>query len=942
VSICLNSNFPICLVWGPEAVQIYNDAYAFICGDKHPKGMGQSFKECWAEMWFSIGKLFDQACQGKAAYQDNSRVFLNRYGYLEEGFFTYSYSPIKDAQGKVEGIFHPVIETTVKMLSERRNRLLRDISTLCAKSKRIDDCFNHIFNYLEAHNLDLPFALAYRFGEQGETAHLIYSSGIEAAKHPAAKEIITKDPSRERWPLELLSDNKNYAVVEDLTAIFPFLICDPYPEPIKKAVMIPIYLASKKHPYALVVLGVSARRPLDEDYLAFYDMFAALVTTAINNANTFEQEQKRIEALAEIDKSKTAFYNNVSHEFRTPLTLMLGPLENLLLDNKQELPASIQKNIEIFHGNCIRLLKLVNTLLDFSRLESQKMEPVFEAVDLAEFTLDAASSFMPAVEQAGLKLDLHADTFKKEVYVDKNMWEKIVLNLLSNAFKYTLQGKIALSLKSVGKEIELKVSDTGVGIPEDDLAKVFERFHRVKGSKGRTHEGSGIGLALVSELVKMHGGNIQVASRLNEGSVFTVTIPADLKKTHSDRTKEVLINQNPKDHRYRKAIVEEAVGLIGQDEELDVESPVKVKAPEVIYLVEDNADLRSYLSRLLANHYELRSFVNGKEALDAILSHPPDLIISDVMMPIMDGVELIKRVRSYKLTANISIILLSARAGREAVISGIDAGADDYLVKPFSTKELLARIHQQITMLRIRRETDRLKDDFLSNMSHELRTPMNAIIGFSELIVSESVGKLNAEQKEYLGDVVKSAKYLLELINQILDITKIESGKLDLRPETINLKALIKEVTSTLLSLIKEKNITLEIKLNKDILTVVLDPMRLKQILYNYLSNAIKFTPPKGHILIHLSAESADMFRIDVRNEGSWIRPDDISKLFVKFKQLTSNAELRQKGTGLGLALTKYLAEAQGGKVEVRSSLSEGTTFSAILPRIFKEGHINA
>jgi len=940
VSICLNSNFPICIVWGPHHVQIYNDAYGFICGDKHPKGMGQNFKECWVEMWFTIGKLFEQAQGGEAAYQDNLRVFINRFGYLEEAFFTFSYSPIKDEKGKVEGIFHPVVETTVKMLSERRNRMIRDISARCSKSKTITQCFQQTFKYLDKHNLDIPFALAYVSGEQDENYHLIYTSGVESEKHPCAKKIISKESSSKQWPIELLI-NDNLIVVDDLADQFTPLICAPYPESIKKAVMISINLPTMKQIYAVVILGVSARKSLDEDYLAFYEMFGAVLKTAIHNANALEQEKKRMEALAELDKAKTAFYNNVSHEFRTPLTLMLGPLESLVLDTQLQLPEAVKKNLEIFYRNCVRLLKLVNNLLDFSRLESQKMEPVFEPVNLTELTMDIASSFLPAIGQAGLKLKIDCENFKEGISVDKSMWEKIVINLLSNAFKYTLQGVISLTLKPMDNHVELKVSDTGVGIPEPDLQNIFERFYRVKGSRGRTHEGTGIGLALVNELVKIHGGSIQVESKLNQGSTFTVTVPIGLRHSRPDRIREDILGESLQDNRHRKAVIEEILGLIVQDEEGSIQSEIKAKSSELIYLVEDNADMRSYLSHLLMDHYQVHSFVNGQEALDAILTHLPDLIISDVMMPVIDGITMIKNIRSNRKIANIPIILLSARAGQEAVISGIEAGADDYLVKPFSAKELLARVRQQINMLRIRREIDQLKNDFLANMSHELRTPMNAIIGFSELIASDRAGSLNVEQKEYLGYVLISAKYLLELINQILDITKIESGKLDLQPKEINLKLLLNEVADSLLSLAKEKNITLEIKLSKDLLTVVLDPMRLKQIIYNYLSNAIKFTPEKGHVLINLSVESKEMFRIDVKNDGSWIKPEDIAKLFVKFKQLPCSPELRQRGTGLGLVLTKYLTEAQGGKVEVKSSQQEGTTFSAILPRVLNESGVS-
>ncbi len=282
-----------------------------------------------------------------------------------------------------------------------------------------------------------------------------------------------------------------------------------------------------------MVAGISARSKFDQLYKDFIELVRTQVATAIANARAYEEERRRVEALAEIDRAKIAFFSNVSHEFRTPLTLMLGPLEDILAQNN--LSQADRERLDLTHRNALRQLKLVNTLLDFSRIEAGRMEASYEPVDLAAYTMDLASMFRSAIEHAGLKLTVDCEPLPGPVYVDREMWEKIVLNLLSNAFKFTFEGEIHVSLKPDGKTVQLVVRDTGAGIPADELPHMFERFHRVRGTRSRTHEGTGIGLALVQELVHLHGGTIGVSSIENVGTTFTVSIPTGTSHLPADR-----------------------------------------------------------------------------------------------------------------------------------------------------------------------------------------------------------------------------------------------------------------------------------------------------------------------------------------------------------------------------------------------------------------------
>src|SRR5882762_5824478 len=523
VSLCLGSNFPIALAWGPKHVQIYIDGYWPICGEKHPGAMGQDFTECWAAPWPVIGEAFTRALAGETSFLENQRMFLDRNGYLEETFFTFSFSPIRDDAG-VAGLFHPVTETTSRMLSERRTRALRDLAARAGKAQTIEQACTLAAQTLSEYQLDLPFVLFYLFDDQAKEARLVASTGLPHESIAMAAVVDLGLPQPLAWPLSDVARDGRVQLVDDLEIRFGPLSCGEYPESVKQALALPITPPGCERPVGILVAGVSSRLALNETYRAFFDLLAATITTQVANARAYQEERKRAEALAEIDRAKTAFFSNVSHEFRTPLTLMLGPLEDELAERESPLPWARRERLQTAHRNSLRLLKLVNTLLDFSRIEAGRTQASYEATDLATYTAELASVYRSAAEKAGLALTVDCPPLSEAVYVDREMWEKIVLNLLSNAFKHTFEGGITVTLRWCLDYAELAVADSGVGIPKTELPRVFERFHRVKGARSRTHEGTGIGLALVKELVGLHRGTVRVESREGDGSTFIVAI----------------------------------------------------------------------------------------------------------------------------------------------------------------------------------------------------------------------------------------------------------------------------------------------------------------------------------------------------------------------------------------------------------------------------------
>ena len=679
--------------------------------------MGQHFAECWSEAWPVIGEAHASALAGDKAFLEVQQIFLERHGFVEECFFTFSFSPIRDEAGQVGGLFHPVIEMTTQMLSERRTRALRDLAAQTSKAKSVSEALSLTAQTLAQYNLDLPFTLLYTLEPHSDQAHLIDTTGLQADTVARLSTVHFGGEMQTLWPLNAVVSTGSSVQVDDLSQqIGP---AGPYPETPNSALVLPIITPGADRPVAILVAGVSARLPMTEAYRDFYDLVAASVTTAVANGRAYDDERRRAKALAELDRAKTTFFANVSHEFRTPLTLMLGPVEDALGSAIEPLPPLQRERLQLVHRNGLRLQRLVNSLLDFSRIEAGRVNAAYEPTALADFTAELASNFRSACEKAGLALLVDCQPLEEPVFVDRQMWEKIVLNLLSNAFKFTFDGEIAVSIQRADFAVELRVRDTGTGIPAEEMPLLFERFHRVENARGRTHEGSGIGLALVHELVKLHGGSISADSEVGRGTTFIVSIP--LGSQHLARNQVIRSRSATQPNTAANSFIEEALRWLpdadqspafGSDPPQPPSQPATpVSSPKqpdddrpLVLVADDNADMRQYIVRLLGPHFRTEAVADGEAALAAVRARLPDLILTDVMMPRLDGFGLLQALRADPRTNAVPVIMLSARAGEESRIEGMQEGTDDYLVKPFSARELLARVTAHLQMARMRRE----------------------------------------------------------------------------------------------------------------------------------------------------------------------------------------------------------------------------------------------
>ncbi|HJT56857.1 MAG TPA: ATP-binding protein, partial [Ktedonobacteraceae bacterium] len=725
ISMCLSSGFPMLILWGPEHVQCYNDAFRPILGAKHPHSMGQCARDCWTEIWEVIQPMFAQILAGgEAIWSEDQRFLIDRYGYVEETFFTFSYSPIRDETGKVGGILCTVKETSRQVVSERRMTLLRELAAHTSDVHTTEEACQSALAALASGHDDMPFALLYLLDAKGTQAHLMGSMGLDAALLDGRMHLALGEQAPEHGllPVFQVMQSRQPVVIANLPASFvPDTSASPSTQ--HQACLVPIVRSAEAPLAGVLVAGISPHHAFDEEYRGFFELVASHLAIALSNARSHEEERQRAEVLAELDRAKTVFFSNISHEFRTPLTLSLGPLEALLSDHTHPLDEEQRTQIEMVRRNAQRQLKLVNTLLDFARIEAGRAQAVYQPTDLARLTIDLASAFRSAMKKAGLQFIVDCPPLPEPIYVDRQMWEKIVLNLLSNALKYTFSGFIRVSLCLHAKTVELVVQDSGVGIAKADLPHLLERFYRAHAKSARTQEGSGIGLALVQELVRLHKGSITVESELGNGTTFLVRLPTGFNHLPSDRL-------DPEAEVAGTALladiyVDEALHWLpeaGEIAENRTGSPPsapsspagnsqdRVSALPVatahLLVIDDNADMRAYLGRLLSPTYQVDLAADGKRALALAHERCPDLIISDVMMPELDGFALLKALRAQPSTRNIPVMLLSARAGEGEMLSALAAGAEDYLVKPFSARELLARVAARLEMVRLRKEAD--------------------------------------------------------------------------------------------------------------------------------------------------------------------------------------------------------------------------------------------
>ncbi|KAK4703630.1 hypothetical protein P7C70_g2585, partial [Phenoliferia sp. Uapishka_3] len=773
---------------------LYNDAYIATAQGKHPRCLGIPPSQVWTEVWSLVGVSLNNAMDGQTILFKNQELPLARNGALEESFHTYSFtyvreklpshhmaaltkqtfnldSPIWDENSEVVGVSCLSFETTPEVLTERRMATVQQLVHSTSGARTVNEFCDTALACLSENPYDFPFALLYtteaadvKISRRKGWAVPVESNGSRAAVKLTLRGAVGlpeshlfhipvgyadlscnglsggsqstgRTPTVEfSWPFDQAVRQTEPILLDgsDIAAIAATLPARAWSETPTQVVIKPIWTDGKEFPAAILIFGVNSRGTYKDSYKGFTQVIARHVGIGLLQVTNSEADAARAFGLQQLDKAKTSFFSSTSHELRTPLTLITGPLEDILAG--KDIKRDVREKLELVSRNANRLLSMVNKLLEFSALEGGRTKNTFHPVDLGPFTTQLASLFRDTIERSGLDFDVQCDDDPENAlptYISRDLYRSIIFNLLGNALKYCPSGTISVRLRSTQAECALEVTDTGVGIPADELSKIFERFHRVE-STHYSAPGTGIGLALTLEVVKTLGAQLEVTSEVGLGSTFFVKFRRGFTHLPSEQiTHHQLSDDGELAARLSESEIKEAasyqierkgsyVPLMSGDlsetasgrgtttESISGGSSVDFFdiRNSTILLAEDSPDLRAYISGLLGKHYNVVAVPDGQAALEYALQNPPSLVLTDVMMPRLGGEGLLEALRSNARTALIPVIFLSAAAGAESRAQALERGVDDYLVKPFQSRELLARVRVHLTLGSMRQELE--------------------------------------------------------------------------------------------------------------------------------------------------------------------------------------------------------------------------------------------
>ena len=748
VRTMLGSGFPMAIVWGAEYAAIYNDAFVPVQGAKHPAAFGAAVERTWPENWDQLKPRMDQVMvEGLTLRFDDERQILQRNGYPEECYFTFAQSPITETDGRIAGVLTVSSETTGKMLNERRMRMVRELGALSAAEagSTTDTCLAAL-RVLEKTRESIPFAAAFLRNDAAQRIDLVATYGLAPDASAAGVPLLAEDPA---GIVDRVLTSGRSEEVHGLRASAPGAVLAGPLGPLTPdaAVVMPLTVSGRSGPIGALVLGVNPYRPLDTDYREFLELVGRQFRVALTDSVAYEQERRRVQVLADLDRTKTEFFQNVSHELRTPLTLLLAPLQDLLA---APTPTAVgREDLEAAVRAAERLRRMVDALLDFSGAQAPAVQPGRDPIDLAGATRDVAGMFRSVAERAGLLFGATVPPGPVTASVDRSMWSTIVTNLLSNALKYPRRGRVALMLATTPTAATLTVSDTGIGIASEELTRVFERSYR---SAGVDAEGAGLGLAIVADLVRALSGTVEVTSELGAGSTFTVTVPLDVVPSSTP-------GHGP-------------------------QGPPPTDGLPRILVVEDDADLRKYLTRLLiGDGWTVEAVADAETGMAAVaqVDAPPfDLVLTDLMLPGRNGLELVAHLRSSPRTERLPVLILTARGGVDAAAEGLAAGADDYITKPFASRDLLARVrsNHELHVLR-ERSVDRAQD--------QARNIRNAVD--SDRQIGTAVGMLMANYqltaKQAFALLVRSSRHTNSTLQEVAAVV-VHTGALPFRRSMVD------------------------------------------------------------------------------------------------------------------------------------------------------------
>ena len=680
------------------------------------------------------------------------------------------------------------------------------------------------------------------------------------------------------------------------------------------------------------------------------------ISEDISERKKAEEEIRRLyEKQKEIDASRARFFANLSHELRTPLSLIIGPTEKWLNSNTlNELQSS---DAQLILRNAQRLLNTVNDLLDVAKLEDGKYVPHFQKIDASIIFKMTCSLFEERAQSLGIKLKIQSPKTLTAV-IDPEMFQRIILNILSNAFKYAPQSKeIVCLLKSEKDNLSFTIQDQGSGIPTTLRDVIFERFKRIEDknhSSGRGL-GSGLGLAIIKELVLLQKGSVQVEEAVGGGALFKVSLPLKNEETSKDKASQKTTQENEWDAKVLK------IHYLEESEAVQpfYRATMTDSDKALVLIVEDNADLNEFVSKGLSEHYRVATAFNGVQGLALARALKPDLILTDIMMPQMDGEKFLIALQSDAYLKDVPVIVLTAKADDELRVKLLEKGARDYVMKPFSIPEVLARCRNLVSIKKAKdflqyelatqqddvnellqelsnqkkkiEKSLMAKEEFLSVASQELKAPLVPLITNLNILRTKlKVFSTDPRISSAFSIFEKSLKELDSMNAVVQEMIELSTGHSlgpEIKTEELELGQVVTELIEYMQDDIRNSKSTVDVKIQKPV-WVIWDRKRLDQVLQTLISNACRHSPKSPVRITIASTKTKAIFK--VQDNGKGLSKDGLRKLVRAFEkgELIENAG----GFELGLSTIHKFVKSHGGSLQVESSLTKGSLYTLTLP----------
>ncbi len=769
LSLALRNKFPVAICWGPDFISLYNDAMHAVIGEEGTARLGRPLsktEENWAQLEPIFRRVIDH---NETVYWEKNLWLSVRHGFEREAYFTTSFSPIAESEDKPLGVMITATENTNDVLYERRNKTLQSLSLIVPDIGETEGCREAV-QILEQNPYDIPFAALYVFDSARSQAELRGCAGIQ----PGTPVSVPFFPLVGAIGPVAGALNSGRPEVLDIGYQLGPLPSGAWKIPPQQIVVLPLRSLRDREPIGALLAGVNPHRRMDAGYRTFFEIVSRNISVMLIRARGIERERELLHEKDRQTKAWAALADYAANEFRTPLTVLLGLLDQLQPSYAEKNPYG--RKFALARRNAFRVSHLVDSLMELIEMQSGRVRPVFEPIDLATSTDELVKAFSSGLERRNITFVIDCPPLEESVYVDRRMWDRVILGLLVHSVQRTHHGEIGVSVRKMGAWIEVTIWDTGEGIPASELSHIFEPFPPQHLASTRSRAG----LAVAQHFAAAHGGRITVESEPGKGCKFTVSIP----RGHAHLDPQRLVDHPSDPHGSFMALhayLEEAARWTP---ELPLQSWLTEEAPVTsdsewhqrtllraerrrILVAAGDRDLRQYLSSVVSELYQVDVAEDSESALRMLALSKPDVLVADMDLQSGDGLSVVRAVRAAAATSALPVVLISPNVSEESRLRAFAAGANDFLVKPFSAPELLVRLESQITLAETQRRLGESARAALQDESQlALLSQALDLLPHGVIVADRTTGRLvvkNRRIHELFGEFADSIKTIADI-----------------------------------------------------------------------------------------------------------------------------------------------------------------------------------